>query len=256
MQILYNSLIFSNFILCGSSEILLLTAFSPFGIIMTSSRIQGHRQGDCHPGQGAGRGGHRHWGSGVFYDRPDFRPIPDSVVSIGFQAFFRCTSLSDIAIPRSVDSIGAYAFFHTPVTIHASPNSTAHRYATDNRIPFAPWKSSMPYGTAAPEPSQSPLPSDSGPIGPYSVVLGLRVHWLKSDGPPLRPGTIIVPRWGINCLESNLSFRHGKSNYVPVGRTGLRQIQFGLQKVLLSIRAKQTTKGSAFSTLISQSPPF
>jgi len=62
--------------------------------------------------------------------------IPDSVVSIGFQAFFRCTSLSDITIPRSVDSIGAYAFFHTPVTIHASPNSTAHRRTMDSNIPF------------------------------------------------------------------------------------------------------------------------
>ena len=182
-----------------------------------------------HPGQRR-----RHWISGVF----------------------RCTSLSDIAIPGASIASG-HTRFSTPPSPSMLPQ-TAQPTATPRTTasPLPPWKSSMPYGTAAPEPSQSPLPSDSGPIGPYSVVLGLRVHWLKSDGPPLRPGTIIVPRWGINCLESNLSFRHGKSNYVPVGRTGLRQIQFGLQKVLLSIRAKQTTKGSAFSTLISQSPPF
>ena len=40
--------------------------------------------------------------------------IPSSVTSIGFYAFQRCTSLSSINIPSSVTSIGAYAFQNCP----------------------------------------------------------------------------------------------------------------------------------------------
>ena len=36
--------------------------------------------------------------------------IPDSVTSIGFSAFYKCTSLTSVAIPDSVTSIGSYAF--------------------------------------------------------------------------------------------------------------------------------------------------
>ncbi len=38
--------------------------------------------------------------------------IPNNVTSIGYYAFFNCTSLKSITIPKSVTSIVNYAFFH------------------------------------------------------------------------------------------------------------------------------------------------
>ncbi|MDD6968482.1 MAG: leucine-rich repeat domain-containing protein [Treponema sp.] len=38
--------------------------------------------------------------------------IPESVTSIGYQAFFGCTGLTSITIPESVTSIGHYAFYY------------------------------------------------------------------------------------------------------------------------------------------------
>ena len=53
--------------------------------------------------------------------------IPDSVTTIGFQAFGGCTSLTSVTIPDSVTTIGDYAFFNsdslTSVTIGDSVTS-------------------------------------------------------------------------------------------------------------------------------------
>ena len=38
--------------------------------------------------------------------------IPDSVTSIGYAAFANCTGLTDVAIPDSVTSVGKYVFFN------------------------------------------------------------------------------------------------------------------------------------------------
>ena len=74
--------------------------------------------------------------------------IPDSVTSIGSYAFKDCTSLTSVTIPDSVTSIGGYAFgyiwdddFEEYVvkdgfTIKGYPNSEAERYASDNDITF------------------------------------------------------------------------------------------------------------------------
>ena len=60
--------------------------------------------------------------------------IPDSVTSIG-DAAFSFTGLSDIAIPKSVASIGVRAF-EDNITIRGFPYSRAHRYAQQYSIPF------------------------------------------------------------------------------------------------------------------------
>jgi hypothetical protein len=39
--------------------------------------------------------------------------IPNTVVSIGIQAFYQCNSLGTIVIPESVTNIADYAFYNT-----------------------------------------------------------------------------------------------------------------------------------------------
>jgi hypothetical protein len=50
--------------------------------------------------------------------------VPDSVTSIGLNAFYYCTNLTSITIPNSVTSIGDFAFYYcTNLTSITIPNS-------------------------------------------------------------------------------------------------------------------------------------
>ena len=63
--------------------------------------------------------------------------IPNSVTSIGEYTFFDCTSLQSITIPESVTNISESAFRSCPnVTIHAPLGSYAEQYANENHIKF------------------------------------------------------------------------------------------------------------------------
>ena len=68
--------------------------------------------------------------------------IPDSVTSIGDHAFSNCSYLASVTIPDSVTSIGNYAFSNCKsLTIYAKEKSYAQTYALNNNIPFEAVKS-------------------------------------------------------------------------------------------------------------------
>ena len=63
--------------------------------------------------------------------------IPNSVINIGNYAFYYCTSLTSIIIPDSVTSIGGSAFKGCDnLTIYGYKNTAAEKYAQDNGFEF------------------------------------------------------------------------------------------------------------------------
>ena len=55
---------------------------------------------------------------------------------IGEKAFYNCPKLKKVYIPPSVINISTNAFEKSPTTIYGEPNSYAHKYATENNLPF------------------------------------------------------------------------------------------------------------------------
>ena len=64
--------------------------------------------------------------------------LPNTVTTIGKQAFGYCSNLSKIIIPESVTSIDDTTFegILDNLTIYGKKNSYAHQYAKRNNIAF------------------------------------------------------------------------------------------------------------------------
>ena len=63
--------------------------------------------------------------------------LPESLETIGSQAFCYCENLVSIYIPPNVSSIGEDAFLYSEdVIIQCKANSYAQHYAIENGIPF------------------------------------------------------------------------------------------------------------------------
>ena len=79
--------------------------------------------------------------------------IPDGVTTIGLWAFYRCTGLTSVSIPDSVTSIGKYSLGYNMryekiekidgFTIYGVPGSAAEQYANDNGFTFIEWEDAM-----------------------------------------------------------------------------------------------------------------
>ena len=62
--------------------------------------------------------------------------LPDSIVSIGWFAFYECNNLADVTIPAGVTSIGHAVFDGCPlITLRCPAGSFAEKYAQSYAIP-------------------------------------------------------------------------------------------------------------------------
>ena len=77
--------------------------------------------------------------------------IPDGVTSIGYSAFYNCSSLTSVTIPSSVTSIGSYAFMNCSnlVTVYLKPTTppTVSNSTFDSNVIYVPKESLEIYKT-------------------------------------------------------------------------------------------------------------
>lgn len=74
--------------------------------------------------------------------------LPDSVHTLDDGAFAGCTGLTSVTVPDSVTSFGSNLFAGDTAVLYGSNSSTAHQYATNNKINFREIGTKYPILTA------------------------------------------------------------------------------------------------------------